>query len=133
MRSFSRQHVDGLWLTGFDIATGGTELTLAGRALSADLVPIYLKRLNQEKALQGRQFATLRIQQPPGRDAAQAAAGERKTAALPRHLEFILSTGDVDDAGKRSAPRTMLQGQGTPALRAAGYAPHAHVTASAAP
>ena len=39
MRAFSRQRVEGVWLTAFDIAAGGSDLTIAGRALSADLIP----------------------------------------------------------------------------------------------
>ena len=37
--SFSRQIVDGLWLTGVDINGAGQQIGLRGRALRADLVP----------------------------------------------------------------------------------------------
>lgn len=105
LRAFSRQSVNGLWLTGFDIAGGGNELSISGRALNADLVPAYLKRLNQEKSLQGRQFAAMRINQPTaGRAPAKSADKEAKDAkaqqpVLPRYLEFTISTGDLGTAG----------------------------------
>ena len=110
MRAFSRQNINGMWLTGFDIALGGNELAIQGRTLSADLVASYLKQLNQEKALQGRQFAALRISQPQPDAAAllkadqkadktapdQKASKEQKSAT-PRYLEFTISTMNLAD------------------------------------
>jgi hypothetical protein len=62
MRAFARQALDGLWLTGFDIVGDGSELSLSGRALEAELVPAYLQHLKREKLLRGKQFAALHIQ-----------------------------------------------------------------------
>lgn len=135
MRAFSRQRVTGLWLTGFDIAAGGNDLLISGRALSADLVPSYLKRLNQEQPLQGRQFAALRIQQPAvRRDPAQAKNfNEGATPARPRYLEFTLSTGDLGaDANKTGAPQVMSQAPVLPARLPLPAAAPADITASAA-
>lgn len=102
MRAFSRQSVGGLWLTGFDIAQAGNALALQGRTLSAEHVASYLKRLNQEKALQGRQFAAMRISQPPPHPEAAANPAERLQAkerkpSPPRYLEFTISTLDIPD------------------------------------
>ena len=95
MRAFSRQTVNGLWLTGFDIASAGPALAIQGRTLSADLLPNYLKRLNEEEALQGRQFAKLQVSLPKT-DAASAPAADAKAAKPPppRFLEFNLTSGD---------------------------------------
>jgi hypothetical protein len=109
MRAFSRQSVSGLWLTGFDIA--GNELALQGRALSADLVAGYLRQLNREPALQGRQFAALRISQPPepaAQPRADREAKARKEAKdqkpmLPRYLEFSISTREPADNPQQAA------------------------------
>ena len=99
MRAFSRQSIGGLWLTGFDIA--GNELALQGRATSADLVAGYLRQLNREQALQGRQFAAMRISQPPPEPAAQPRADPNAKGradakdpkpVLPRYLDFNIST-----------------------------------------
>jgi Tfp pilus assembly protein PilN len=98
MRVFSRQKMDGVWLTGFDIASGGEDLTISGRAASADLVPAYLQRLNREAPLQGRQFAKISVNQLPARQSAQppdAAAGAR--GAPPSYVEFMVSTDDPTD------------------------------------
>ena len=115
MRAFSRQSINGLWLTGFDIA--GNDLAIQGRTLSADLVASYLKQLNQEKSLQGRQFATLRISQPPPEPAAQKAdksaqgqkdAKEQKPAT-PRYLEFAISTIDLPEGQQQTAKSAITE------------------------
>lgn len=109
MRAFSRQSVNGLWLTGFDIALAGNELAIQGRALSADLVANYLRQLNQEKALQGRQFAALRISQPrPEPVKAEPDAKAQKDAkaqqpVLPRYLDFSVSTIEPPDSAQQTA------------------------------
>jgi Fimbrial assembly protein (PilN) len=114
MRAFSRQSINGLWLTGFDIA--GNELALQGRTLSADLVASYLKQLNREKVLQGRRFAAMRISQPPPEPAQKAGqdAKEQKPAP-PRFLEFSISTLALPEDPKLAAQPTPGQ---TPLLGA---------------
>ena len=103
MRAFARRSVAGLWLTGFDIAGG--ELTLQGRTVSADLVAHYLQQLNQEQAMQGRQFAALLITRPPpdagvpapeADDKAQKGTPEQRAAA-PAYLDFNISTLEPRD------------------------------------
>ena len=113
MRAFSRQSINGLWLTAFDIALAGNELAIQGRTLNADLVAGYLKQLNQEQALQGRQFAAMRISQPPPDPAAQPKASQKagqdalglkdtreQKPAPPRYLEFTISTLDFPDSAQ---------------------------------
>ena len=95
LRAFSRQSVYGLWLTGFTIAGSG-ELEIRGRALSPDLVPSYIQRLNREEVLAGRSFARLEMSRPkpepaPAPDKNKAAA---KAPGMPRFLEFNLATAD---------------------------------------
>jgi Tfp pilus assembly protein PilN len=102
LRAFSRQSISGLWLTGFDIAQAGNALALQGRTLSAEHVASYLKRLNQEKTMQGRQFAAMRISQPPPQPPAASNAVALKDAKTrkpspPRYLEFTISTLDIAD------------------------------------
>ncbi len=118
LRAFSRQSVSGLWLTAFDIAAAGNALALQGRTLSADHVATFLKRLNQEEALQGRPFAAMRISQPPPEPKAEKTAPGQKDAkeqrpAPPRYLEFTISTMDIPE-GARSAARS--SSIGTPLL-----------------
>jgi hypothetical protein len=87
MRAFSRQSLEGLWLTGFTI-TGGDEIELRGRVVRPDLVPSYLQRLNREEVLAGRSFARFEMSRP------SEPAGEKKPPAQARSLEFSLNTRD---------------------------------------
>lgn len=112
MRAFSRQSINGLWLTAFDIA--GNELALQGRTLSADLVARYLNQLNQEKALKGRRFAAMRINQPSPEAGgapdpkADKGAKEQKPAP-PRFLEFSISTKDLPAGPQQTAQPAAAQ------------------------
>jgi Tfp pilus assembly protein PilN len=127
MRAFARESVTGLWMTGFDLAQGGNELAIQGRTLNPDLVATYIKQLNHEKSLQGRQFSALRIGQPASSPAARTPAEteaainsqaqknvQEPPAAQPRYLEFTISTADIpEDAaqqGKPAATRAPLLG-----------------------
>ena len=91
LRAFSRQSLNGLWLTGFSIAGSG-ELEIRGRALSPDLVPSYIQRLNREEVLAGRSFARLEMSRPKAEPAADK--GAAKAPGAPRFLEFNLATAD---------------------------------------
>ncbi|MCA1856238.1 PilN domain-containing protein [Massilia oculi] len=88
LRALARQSLDGLWLTGLGISTGGREISIRGRALDPALVPTYIGRLTSEAALRGKAFAGMQISeaaplQRPGTDG--------KDAAVPApYVEFSL-------------------------------------------
>jgi hypothetical protein len=88
MRAFARQTVNGLWLTEFGIKGAGKEMFLGGRTLRPELVPAYIRRLNQEGATQGRDFAALEMQRPK-----TEAASKDKPLRVPNYLEFRLHSG----------------------------------------
>lgn len=125
LRAFSRESVAGLWLTGFDIRSAGNQLTLEGRTLGAELLPEYLKRLNRESVLQGRQFSALSLRRPPPPEpdaAATATAAPATltqpsatapaaavpatavTAAPPPYLEFTITTDSTVSGAGGSQP-----------------------------
>jgi hypothetical protein len=67
-------------------------MEIRGRTVSPESVPAYIRRLNGEKALNGRSFAALDMSSPAGDPAAKAAADPAKPA--PRFIEFsLMSTG----------------------------------------
>jgi hypothetical protein len=90
LRAFSRQSVDGLWLTAFSISGAG-ELEIRGRVLRPDLVPNYIQRLNREKVFAGRSFARFEMSRPE----AEPAAKGGKEARAPRFLDFSLATKEA--------------------------------------
>jgi hypothetical protein len=93
LRAFSRQSVNGLWLTGFTIAGSG-DMEIRGRVLSPDLVPGYIQRLNKEQVLAGRSFARLEMARPKPQAAPVVKDKDAAKAppAAPRFLEFSLAT-----------------------------------------
>ncbi|MFP5340856.1 MAG: PilN domain-containing protein [Gammaproteobacteria bacterium] len=93
LRAFARQSFDGLWLTGFSIAGAGHDVTIQGRALRAELVPDYLKRLNRERIMQGRAFSELSMELP------KAQVDAKTQPERAGYLEFRLST-QADAAAK---------------------------------
>lgn len=104
LRAFSHQTMQGLWLTGFEISGGGSEMAIHGCALEAALLPRYIRRLNDEAAFRGRNFAALKMEAaedkltPPSpkavkeasKDAKDGAAGASKPAL--RYIAFNLAT-----------------------------------------
>ena len=93
MRAFARQTVNGLWLTGFSIRGAGKDMAIGGRTLRPELVPAYIRRLNQEAVTQGRAFAALEIQQPKVEPATKD--GPAQTA---NYLEFNLHSNAAEVA-----------------------------------
>ncbi|OGQ50939.1 MAG: fimbrial assembly protein [Deltaproteobacteria bacterium RIFCSPLOWO2_02_FULL_53_8] len=88
MRAFSRQIVQGLWLTGFKVAGDGAEVGLSGGVLDPVLLPTYIQRLGKEQIMQGKTFATLKIQ----------IIAEK--GAIPRYVEFALHSASVGEVIK---------------------------------
>ncbi|MBI5107532.1 MAG: PilN domain-containing protein [Rhodocyclales bacterium] len=94
LRGFARQTPDGLWLTGFTIGNGGSDIEIRGSMLDPALLPDYIRRLGAEKAFQGRSFASLTMNrsEPP----AASATAVRVTGVAPaptlaaRPIDFVL-------------------------------------------
>lgn len=97
MRGFARQIVDGLWLTEFSIGAAGNEIAIGGRALEAELVPNYLKRLKQEEVMRGRTFDRLEMHLPKA-----GFAGQGKAAEAAGYIEFTLGSFEAAPKWEKS-------------------------------
>lgn len=88
--AFARHPMGGVWLTGFSVGDNGNVLSIRGRVLHPDLVPAYLKALNEEDVMRGRLVTELKL---AARDESNvrgsAATGAR--AGPARFVEFDLS------------------------------------------
>lgn len=84
-KALSRQTVDGLWLTGFDVIGSGDEISIRGRAMQAALVPSLIRKLKTEPRFVGTNFAALDIHQPT---APRSSTGT--VAEPPPYVEFTL-------------------------------------------
>jgi hypothetical protein len=85
--AFGRRPMRGVWLTGFSVGESGNELRIRGRVLYPDLVPAYLKALNNEDVMRGRQVVELKL---AARDES-AARGAQVAPGPTRFVEFDLS------------------------------------------
>lgn len=91
MRAFARQSVHGLWLTGFAITGDAAQMSLSGAALSPELVPTYVQRLNREKVMRGKSFAALQMWQ----------SGSKSDSPTARHyIEFTLQSAEATGTAK---------------------------------
>ncbi|MBX3661403.1 MAG: PilN domain-containing protein [Burkholderiales bacterium] len=91
-QAFSRQSLDGLWLTGFTVGGAG-EVAIQGRVMAPDLVPAYIQKLKKEPVLQGREFSALEMRRPEAAPARDATAQPE----APRYLEFVLATANATE------------------------------------
>lgn len=69
LEGLAQRHHAGLWLNQIRLARQGSEVELAGRALSPEVVPDYLQWLTDEGVFSGLVFSRLRIarlQEQPG-------------------------------------------------------------------
>ena len=102
MAALARQTPEGLWLTGFDIQSGGHAILLQGRLISETLLPTFVERLNHEVDLRGRRFAALQVTAVPAKPAPTDNRRDERTA-LERSgwLEFTLrgEEAPADGAG----------------------------------
>lgn len=83
--AFGRQGTPGVWLTGFTIGEGGNDMRLNGRVVHPDMVPAYLRALNREPVMRGRQVTELKLtaKSPADATAAQGAKPAPGAATAP--------------------------------------------------
>lgn len=90
LAAFARRIVDGVWLTGFNLAGAGSEIELRGRALRPELIPAYINNLKREPVMQGKSFATLEMQSPEARQNGKAGTADAKPPEPANYIEFKL-------------------------------------------
>ena len=98
MRAFSRQVMQGLWLTGFKVTGDAAQISLSGGVVNPELLPEYIQRLGRESIMKGKTFSTLKMQQPK----VDQATGTDKAPASParRYVEFTLYSSPNKEADK---------------------------------
>lgn len=94
--AFARHPVRGVWLTGFSVGEQGNVLRVRGRVLHPDLIPAYLKALNEDEVMRGRLITELKL---AARDAAS-----KDVSGPSRYVEFeLLAPLRASDVGKSPA------------------------------
>jgi cell division protein FtsL len=98
MRAFSRQIVQGLWLTGFKVTGDAAQISLSGGVVNPELLPEYIQRLGRESIMKGKTFSTLKMQQPKADQA--AGTGKAPASSASRYVEFTLYSSQNKEADK---------------------------------
>ncbi|MGA8863483.1 MAG: PilN domain-containing protein [Gallionella sp.] len=98
MRAFSRQVVQGLWLTGFKVTGDAAQISLSGGVVDPQLLPEYIQRLGRERVMKGKTFSTLKMQQTKA--GKSEANGKETNASAPRYIEFTLYSSPSKEADK---------------------------------
>jgi len=89
MRAFARQVVPGLWLNAFSITGDAASMEIKGAVTSPELLPVYIQKLNREKVMHGKVFASLQMQQP-----------KMESGKTARYVEFTLQSSETGGAAK---------------------------------
>ena len=85
LAALGRQATPGIWLTSVTIADSGNELIVQGKALRAELMPAFLKALNNEPMMRGRRVTELKL-------TAKSSPPADKSATAPvRFIEFSIT------------------------------------------
>jgi len=105
--AFARHPMRGVWLTGFSVGDDGNALNIRGRVLHPDLVPEFLKSLNQDVVMRGRLVTELKL---VARDESNLRRGAEagRVSGPARFVEFDLSAPlrlpDAKAAAKGARP-----------------------------
>ena len=68
LRALSRQDIDGLWLTHIALSAMGDKTRIEGRAIRADLIPLYVQGLASEAPFAEQRFHRFQIDNPVDED-----------------------------------------------------------------
>ncbi len=90
LAALARQTVQGVWLTGIVIGESGKDLRIDGRAVRPELVPAYLKALNEEPVMRGREVTEMKV---AAKDAPKPDAKSARPVGPERYVEFGLTAG----------------------------------------
>ena len=104
--ALGRKAMPGVWLTGFSVGESGNDLQVRGRVLHPDLVPAYLRALNDEPVMRGRQVTELKL-------SATAAGAAPQPAGPERFVEFSLAVQRRVPEADKPASKPASKGGGS--------------------
>ncbi len=64
LRALARQDIDGVWLTHIVLSALGDQTRIEGRAVRAELIPLYVQNLTAEPAFEKQRFHRFQIENP---------------------------------------------------------------------
>lgn len=93
LRALARQDVDGVWLTNIVLSALGDKTRLEGRAIRAELIPLYVQDLAAEQPFAEQRFHRFQIAGPVDDDA----SNDNATALKFSMESDILLAADAGD------------------------------------
>ncbi|MFZ6817133.1 PilN domain-containing protein [Undibacterium sp. Ji22W] len=105
--AFARQIPANVWLTGFSLEGAGFDLTLQGRALQAESVPLYVTQLKREKIMQGKTFSMIQMDRPllTLLESVAGTDNKKKSESAP-YLEFQLHSSELKQKNEQAGVKT---------------------------
>jgi len=79
LEAFAESHVNGAWLTSFNLEAGGRKMTINGVSIDPELVPIYIKRLAEAEVFDNSNFNTVELE---------------RSSEEPDRVLFVVATGE---------------------------------------
>lgn len=79
LEALAESHVNGAWLTSFNLAAGGRKLTINGVSIDPELVPVYIKRLAEAEVFDNSNFNTVELE---------------RSSEAPDRVLFVVATGE---------------------------------------
>ncbi|MBL8472575.1 MAG: hypothetical protein KF778_10840 [Rhodocyclaceae bacterium] len=103
LRALAASRQEGIWLTHVELAVGGAEISLAGRALDSAALPAWIARLSAQPQFHGHSFGDLSLRrnmQPAALSAPGAMAGAAPAGAeTAPFVEFRLAAHPAQVVG----------------------------------
>jgi hypothetical protein len=94
LAALGRQAQSGIWLTRIQVDDAGNGLLVEGRALRAELLPVYLRALSREPMMQGRRVTEMKVSAATGKPGDGEPAGfVQFSIAAPRELREPRTAG----------------------------------------
>ena len=98
MRAFSRQVVQGLWLTGFKVTGDASQISLSGGVVNPELLPEYIQRLGRERIMQGKTFSSLKMEQTKVGE--PAGTSQTPTPTAQHYIQFTMYSSPESEVKK---------------------------------
>lgn len=102
LTALARQRVEGAWITGLTVSGDNGDFTIQGGVTRPEILLEYIRRLNREEVLKGRQIGDLRMlrkevevreRSPAAAPPGQVGAEQGGLSKRVRFVEFAVGTG----------------------------------------
>lgn len=112
MIGFASQTMQGVWITGFKLNGFEQQISVTGRALSADQVPAYIEHLGAHHVFKGKLFSGLTLKEVTLNEAVTSTDSATVTPAKLPQVALSADKPSADPAGVLKLIEFDVKGQG---------------------